>query len=133
MGILFRSDRKLPQEQVERLFRAVGWMSGDYPAELTRALRGADLLLTAWDGKTLVGLCELLTDGGMTAYLNYLLVLPEYQGRGIGKKLTELSLSRLGGFRRIILLAGHGRESFYEQFGFRPDLESDPMALLIRD
>ena len=37
MGILFRSDRKLPQEQVERLFRAVGWMSGDYPAELTRA------------------------------------------------------------------------------------------------
>lgn len=133
MGVLFRADRKITAEQAAGLFQAVGWMSGDYPEELACALRDADVLVTAWDRKRLVGLCELLTDGGMTAYLNYLLVLPEYQGHGIGSKLVELSLRRLGGFRRIILLAERGKETFYEQFGFRQDDHAQGMALLIRD
>lgn len=133
MGILFREDRKITAAQVAELFRSVGWMSGDYPEELALALRDADVLVTAWDRKKLVGLCELLTDGGMTAYLNYLLVLPAYQGCGIGTKLVELSLRRLGGFRRVILLAEHGKEKFYEQFGFRQDDHAQGMALIVRD
>ena len=133
MGILFRMDRNVTAEQAAALFRSVHWMSGDFPEELACALRGAAVLVTAWDKKRLVGLCEILTDGGMTAYLNYLLVHPDYQGRKIGKKLAELALSRLGGFRRIILLADHGKEPFYEQFGFRCDDHSQGMALLIRE
>ena len=134
MKIIIRSDRTLPPSQLRRLFLSVGWESGDYPVELAHALRGASVLLTAWDKdrKRLVGLCEFITDGGMTAYLNYLLVEPGYQGRGIGHKLLDLSLDRLTGFRRIVLLAAPGKERFYEPFGFRKDGQSQPMAIFVR-
>ena len=51
------------------------------------------------------------------------IVLPEYQGRGIGKELmkhvTEYidSLSRDGGVF-VNLMSAQGREGFYERFGF---------------
>ena len=43
------------------------------------------------DGKTLVGLINVLDDGNMTAYIPFLLVDPAYQGKGIGKRLLKWS------------------------------------------
>jgi ribosomal protein S18 acetylase RimI-like enzyme len=48
----------------------------------------------AWDGPRLVGSIRILTDGYFFATIPELLVDPEYQRRGIGRRLMELALER---------------------------------------
>lgn len=72
--IAYTTERKFTQEQVESLFLSIGWVSGQYPAQLYQALLHSSYVLTAWDGERLVGLIRGIDDGGMTAFLHYLLV-----------------------------------------------------------
>ncbi|WP_371926572.1 GNAT family N-acetyltransferase [Bilophila wadsworthia] len=46
-------------------------------------------VLTAWDGEKLVGLARVLDDSEMFAFIYYVLVNPDYQGRGIAGKLIK--------------------------------------------
>jgi ribosomal protein S18 acetylase RimI-like enzyme len=48
----------------------------------------------AWDGERLVGSVRLLTDGYFFATIPEILVDPDYQHRGIGRRLIELVLDQ---------------------------------------
>ena len=50
--------------------------------------------LGAWDGVRLVGSIRILTDGYFFATIPEILVDPDYQRRGIGRRLMELALER---------------------------------------
>ena len=54
------------------------------------------------------------------AYLSEIATLPAARGRGIGRALVAALADRLsaGGARRVTLLCGTHRRSFYESFGF---------------
>jgi predicted N-acetyltransferase YhbS len=78
----------------------------------------ADLLCTAWDGDTLVGIARSVTDFEYCCYLSDLAVDEAYQKCGIGKKLIELTKSRLGSRAMIILLAAPKAEAYYPKIGF---------------
>lgn len=130
--ILFRCDRHVSPKEASALFTALGWFSGDYPKELAFSLRQAHRLVTAWKGSQLVGLCSTLADGKMTVYVNYLLVLPEYQGKGLGRQLLRLTLGRYRQYRRFLLLSDKKAVGFYEKFGFSLDTDSLPMVLIRR-
>ncbi|MBM6699239.1 GNAT family N-acetyltransferase [Bifidobacterium pullorum subsp. saeculare] len=70
--IAHTDEKRFDQDQVERLFRSVGWESAGYPQRLHRALIGSDTVFSAWDGGRLV---ELVRD----RYRDYffLEVMPE--------------------------------------------------------
>lgn len=133
MSIRIRCDRRFSASSLAGLFLSAGWMSGDYPEELRKALQGAHTVYTAWDGGRLVGLCSTLADGVMTVYINYMVVLPAYQGKGLGGLLLRLVLRRYEGYRRWILLADKDKRGFYERFGFQTDRYAQPMARLRTD
>ena len=76
MTIEFTEQKKFTQEQVQELFLSVGWISGQYPVRLYKALMGSSTVITAWDGGRLVGLVSALDDGELTAYIHYVLVNP---------------------------------------------------------
>lgn len=106
------------EKQTQALFESVGWQSARYPARLHRALQNSDTVLTAWDGDRLVGLINAIDDGEMTAYVHYLLVHPEYQGRGVGRTLLEQLKERYASFYYLLLVAEHeGLIAFYERAG----------------
>ena len=130
----FRCDRNFTKEQAAALFQSIGWFSGEYPAQLARALRQAHRVVTAWEGDRMVGLCSTLSDGCMTVYVNYMLVLPELQGKGIGKTLLRMTLAPYsrGPYRRFLLLSDKPAVGFYEKFGFTADDSSLPMMLVRR-
>ena len=130
--ILFRCDRRIPEEQAAELFSALGWFSGEYPKELAASLRQAHRLVTAWDGPRLAGLCSTLADGVMTVYVNYLLLLPAYRGKGLGRMLLRLTLMPYQEYRRFLLMSDEGVTGFYEKFGFSVDSGSFPMVLVRR-
>lgn len=81
-------------------------------------LRHADLVVTCWDGETLVGIARSVTDFSYCCYLSDLAVDEEYQRQGIGKKLIALTQTRLGPRCKIILLSAPDAVEYYPHIGF---------------
>jgi ribosomal protein S18 acetylase RimI-like enzyme len=50
---------------------------------------------TVWDHDKMIGMVRVISDKIMAATIMDLVVLSEYQGKGIGKKLVELCVSQL--------------------------------------
>ncbi len=88
--IVFTEEKKFSREDVQELFLSVGWISGQYPGRLFKALMNSSTVVTAWDGDRLAGLVRVLDDSEMVAYMHYVLVHPAYQGRGIAGKMVEM-------------------------------------------
>lgn len=130
MEIAYTDEKKFSAEEVQRLFRSVGWVSGEYPQRLHKALLGSDTVFTAWAGEQLVGLARVLDDGEMLAYIHYVLVAPEYQGRGIAGRLLSLVKEKYKDYLYIEVMPEEKRNAaFYEKHGFT--LMCDGAALQI--
>lgn len=85
----YTEEKKFTKEQVQELFLSVDWISGNYPERLYKALMNSSTVLTVWDGEKLIGLTRVLDDTEMLAQVHYVLVRPEYQGKGIAGKMIE--------------------------------------------
>ncbi len=113
----------LQAEDYCRLRAAVGW-SPICPAQAEAGLEGSAFVVGCYDEELAVGSARVIWDGGYSAYLTNVMVLPDYQGVGIGTKLVEHCLEFLRaqlrpGWRiKVQLQAGKDRTGFYEQFGF---------------
>ena len=72
-----------------------------------------------------VGMGRLVGDGVMYWYLQEIIVLPEYQGRGIGTSIVNYLLDYIKKhtieetFTSVGLTAAEGKSTFYERFGFQ--------------
>lgn len=91
----------------------------DDPGRISDMLAHANLLCTAWDSDVLVGVSRSVTDFSYCCYLSDLVVDAAYQKKGIGKRLIELTQSRLHQQCKIILLAAPKAEGYYPKVGFR--------------
>ena len=61
-----------------------------------KILQGSDLLVLAVSkDHGVVGFITAITDGVSCAYIPYLEVLPEWQGKGIGTELMKRMLAKL--------------------------------------
>ena len=77
----------------------------------------------------------MITDKATFAYLADVYVLPEFQGRGLMKKLMSLMLfhNDLQGLRRY-MLSTRDAHKLYEKFGFQPiENPENFMAVVIKD
>ena len=119
MAIEYTDEKRFDVADTERLFKSVGWVSGEYPRRLHRALVGSSTVFTAWDGERLVGLVRVLDDGEMTAYMHYVLVDPEYHGHGIASRLVNMVKERYRDYLYIEVMPEESKNAaFYERFGF---------------
>src|SRR5437773_5809782 len=122
------SETRDPQiESVLALYRANEWSSAQKPDLLHKALLGSHSLLTAWDGTRLVGLGNAISDGYLVVYYPHLLVLPEYQGRGIGTDLMRRLMARYPDFHQHIIIADGRALDFYRKCGFIRAGKTEPM------
>jgi ribosomal protein S18 acetylase RimI-like enzyme len=90
----------------------------DKPDVFAKMLMNADLIVTAWDNEKLVGIARTLTDYGYVAYLADLAVDVEYQKKGIGKKLVEITEENIDETAFITLLAAPAANEYYQKIGF---------------
>ena len=117
--MLTYSDTKtFTAEELGGLFSSVGWESAKYPDRLARAMKGFATVFSAREEGRLAGLLAAMDDGEMTAYIHYLLVLPAFQGRGIGRQLLRMALGRYRGYTRVVLHAEGKASTFYSALGF---------------
>lgn len=81
-----------------------------------RMLAEANLVITAWDGRRMVGISRSLTDWAFATYLSDLAVRSAYQGRGIGTELVRLT-RQAAPEAMLILLAAPEAEGYYPRIG----------------
>lgn len=81
-------------------------------------LANNNLLVSAWDGDTLVGVSRSLTDFHYACYLSDLAVDERYQNSGIGKELIALTQRQLEPKCKLILLAAPAAKDYYQHIGF---------------
>jgi len=125
--VIYRSTKSLPKAEVLRLYRSVQWSAARKPDRLMRALKSSHSVVTAWVKGSLVGLGNALSDGSLVVYYPHMLVLPEFQGRGIGRELMRRLMKRYRGFHQHILIAEAQAISFYRKCGFKRAGKTDPM------
>ena len=124
--------------EIEQMYRVAGWWKEEYDAsELPRLIRSSFVFIVALNiatGKA-AGMGRAISDGISDAYLQDLVVLPEYRNLGVGtrivKALVEACISR--GITWIALIAEPGTETFYLPNGFSPMTGYVPMRYTLRN
>ena len=107
------------QEQVQQLFLSINWVSGNYPKRLYKALMNSSTVLTVWDDDFLVGLIRVLDDTEVLAQIHYVLVHPDYQGKGIASKMLGYIKEKYKGFMYLeVMPEDKNNVSFYKKNGF---------------
>ena len=88
------------------------------PEEHKQAFENSAKTIFAFDEETLIGCGRALSDGVYQAVLYDIAVLPQYQGKALGRMIMEHLTE---GLRKcnVILYATPGKEGFYRKFGFR--------------
>jgi GNAT superfamily N-acetyltransferase len=116
-------ENKLQYDDYYRLRKSVDW--NNFSKEQTiSALKRSLYDIVAIDNKTVVGMGRLIGDGLYYTIVD-IVVMPEYQSKGIGSEMIKRILdyvdshTPLCGRASIQLIADKGKESFYEKMGFK--------------
>jgi GNAT superfamily N-acetyltransferase len=119
--------------EIVSLYRSAGWWQDgrDDPSEIGDLILGSLVFVVAVDrgsGKA-IGMGRAISDGVSDAYIQDLMVLPGYRGRGIGKAILRriLAACRARGIGWIALIAEGGSGDFYRRLGFGVDEGDVPM------
>jgi len=132
--ITYRGTHDFIPQELQELFLSVEWSSGHYPEKLAAAMRNFGTVYSAWGtdavgNERLVGLISAMDDGVMTAYVHYLLVHPEYQHQGIGRRLVEMTRENYRDYLRVVVVAYNAELDFYESCGFKKAEDASPMFI----
>ncbi len=95
----------------------VGWSDHPDPEAHLEIIRGSYRVWLALEKDKCVGFITALSDGVFYAYIPLLEVLPEYQSKGIGKKLAKLMLETLKDMYAIDIVCDESVASFYDKLG----------------
>lgn len=128
--MFYTKEKTFTKQQVEELFLSVNWVSGKYPDRLYKALMNSSNVFTAWDDDRLVGLVRVLDDKEMLAYVHYVLVHPDYQGKGIASELIKRVKEEYKDFFYIEVMPEESKNAtFYKKHGFK--IMEDGVAMQI--
>ena len=124
------------EEEILALYAAVGWTNyTQRPDMLRRSFENSLCTLAAFDGEDkLVGLVRAVGDGASALLIQDLLVLPDFQRRGVGGALLRTLLERFAEVYQIQLLTDDTEKtrSFYRALGFADAEELGCRAFLYR-
>lgn len=91
-------------EALWALHQRSGAGPADSPEALYQSVSKSAWLVTAWDGERLVGLLHVLTDFVWMAYIQELMVHPEFHHQGVGKELFDRYDQTFGHFRHQLIV-----------------------------
>lgn len=133
----YRLTERLPTtEEYRTICTAVGWQDvmnfGAAPAALARSVHA----VVAEHHGTAVGMGRLVGDGAIYFYVQDVAVLPEHQGRGIGRRivaeLVAWARRHAPDHAFLGLFAAAGTDGFYHQHGFERHEELEGMFQVVR-
>lgn len=88
------------------------------PDQLKRAFEASYFTAVVFREGKIIGAGRVLSDGEYYANIYDVVVLPEYQGQGVGKAIMKELQCRIGDLF-VLLTTTLGKEPFYHKLGFR--------------
>ena len=129
--IQFCADKsKVDFVQLQYLFvKTAFWARERNIDDLKVAIANSNPVVTVWDGQRLIGFARATSDGVYRAGIWDVVVDPDYQGVGLGRKLVQTVISHplVSRVERVYLTTTH-QQSFYERIGFKRN-ETTTMVL----
>ena len=117
--IRYEFDAAVSPADIADLRQAVGWNRME--RDLSDPRLTTTLHLCAYDENHLIGYAQVISNHVTDAYIQDVMVHPDYQRQGIGTQLMEKLLSRLEEDGIYMVSVIYGEEvlrPFYERFGF---------------
>jgi GNAT superfamily N-acetyltransferase len=127
MEMLISVSDSISEEEVILIYKANNWSSAEKPKELLAALNNSHTLVTARISGKLIGIGNAISDGHMVVYYPHMLVHPDYQGRGVGRKMMEAMQFIYSNYHQQMLTADGNVVKFYEALGFERAGKTVPM------
>ena len=119
MAIIFKENFHLKTSDIIELFNSSGI---NRPCQdknrIKKMFNNSNLIISAWHNDLLVGIGRALTDFSYCCYLSDLAVRKEYQKKGIGKKIIELTKKRIGKKSMLLLLSAPNAMKYYRKLNF---------------
>lgn len=114
---------ELTAEEFITLWETV-WGEGPSLEQTRLALEHTLFRISVWDGDRIVGMSRMIGDMGLDYYIKDVVVIPEYQRKGIGRTMVNELLKFIqdngvsGTEIFVELCAMPDKIPFYEKFGF---------------
>ena len=108
-------------EDIINLYQSVGWTNYLERIDiLEEAYANSLCVLGAYDSDRLVGIIRAVGDGQTIVFVQDIIVLPEYQRKGIGTKLLKAVVEKYKDVYQIELLTDNTEKTktFYRSVGF---------------
>nr|MBI3611899.1 GNAT family N-acetyltransferase [Nitrospirota bacterium] len=117
--VTFSERKDFDPAQLVRLYAQAPWAAGRTANDARDMLAHSDLVLSVWDGSTLVGFGRVLTDYVYRASIWDVIVDQDYQGQDIGTQIMQHILQHPD-LKRVDLfwLCTRDKQAFYEKLGF---------------
>jgi ribosomal protein S18 acetylase RimI-like enzyme len=117
------TQKDLPPEQLRDLFVSVGWSDGSETQDMVQKgycipWVNSTLVVSAWANERLIGAVRVLSDTMFRSIIYDLLVLPEYQNKGIGSELLRRCIERFPDSEWLVQTTEE-ISGYYEKHGFK--------------
>jgi GNAT superfamily N-acetyltransferase len=117
MGLKIKTDcSEVDWQAIADLLKKVGMAYHESEVH-QRAFEASHTTVFIYEESQLIGFGRAISDGEYQGAIYDVAVLPEAQGKGVGKLIVQTILDRLPNCN-IILYATPGKEGFYKRLGF---------------
>ena len=116
--MIYKINGPLIPEDISALRKAVGWNGMDQ--ELRNPSMTSYYHIALYEGTEMIGVVDSVSNGVTDAYIQDLIVHPDYQRKGIGTELMNRMISYMKekNIYMVSVLFEENLKSFYERFGF---------------
>lgn len=107
--------------QLQQLLKETAfWAQNRNIEDLQMAINHSNPVISVWDKQRLMGFARATSDGVYRATIWDVVIHPDYQKLGLGRKLVETVITHplLCRVERIYLMTSH-QQLFYQQIGFQ--------------
>lgn len=130
-------ENRLDIDTYLKLRKTVNWKTLTRE-QAEKAIQGSLLTVVAFDDGQPVGMGRIVGDGAVICYIQDLIVIPDYQGSGVGQQIMEYLIDYVKKLKlpdteiMLDLMCAVGREEFYKKYGFiaRPTEKLGPGMIM---
>lgn len=113
--------KKFRLDEIINLYQSVGWTNYLERADILKQAYDESLcVLAAYDSDKLMGILRAVGDGQTIVFVQDIIVLPEYQRKGIGTRLLKAVMDKYKDVYQMELLTDNTEKTkaFYRSVGF---------------
>ena len=129
--IKLKKYKQYNEDEILGLYNSVGWVNfTNNPEMLRNAFNNSLTIVGAYEDERLIGIIRVVGDGHSIIYIQDIIVLPEYQRKGIGSRMLKEILSLYAHVYQKNLLTENQPNTveFYKKMNFVPDYEMGCVA-----